>query len=128
VNSISLKERNLTNSSRTPQDFSKPAPRSCFQWRQDLTRPGVETMGLTLFFALCILGVDFMIYALFQWTWGDKRRAIARQVAAHRKAFDKQPRRPFVVPSQETLPGQPRSSSTKSADLFPRTSPKTRIA
>jgi len=85
-------------------------------------------MGLTLFFALCILGVDFMIYALFQWTWGDKRRSIARQVAAHRKAFDKQPRRPFVVPSQETLPGPPRSSSTKSAPLFPRNSPNTRIA
>ncbi len=56
-------------------------------------------MALTVFLALCILGVDFLIYVLFQWTWGDKRRAIARQVAAHRKAFEGQPRRPFLVPS-----------------------------
>ena len=56
-------------------------------------------MALTLFLALCILGVDFLIYVLFQWTWGDKRRAIARQVAAHRKAIEGQPRRPFLIPS-----------------------------
>ena len=56
-------------------------------------------MALTVFLALCILGVDFLIYVLFQWTWGDKRRAIARQVAAHRKALEGQPRRPFLVPS-----------------------------
>lgn len=64
-------------------------------------RPGLETMALTVFFAFCILGVDFMVYVLFQWTYGDKRRAIARQVADHRKAFDAQPRRPFLVPSGE---------------------------
>ena len=56
-------------------------------------------MALTVFLALCILGVDFLIYVLFQWTWGDKRRAIARQVAAHRNALEGQPRRPFLVPS-----------------------------
>jgi hypothetical protein len=64
-------------------------------------RPGLETMGLTVFFAFCILGVDFMVYVLFQWTYGDKRRSIARQVAAHRKMLDAQPRRPFLVPSAE---------------------------
>jgi len=58
-------------------------------------------MALTVFLALCILGVDFLIYVLFQWTWGDKRRAIARQVAAHRKALEGQPRRPFLVPSRK---------------------------
>jgi hypothetical protein len=62
-------------------------------------------MALTVFFAFCILGVDFMIYVLFQWTWGDKRRAIARRVAAHRKAFDVQPQRPFLVPSAKAARG-----------------------
>ena len=56
-------------------------------------------MALTVFLALCILGVDFLIYVLFQWTWGDKRHSIARQVAAHRKALEGQPRQPFLVPS-----------------------------
>jgi len=83
-------------------------------------------MGLTVFFALCILGIDFMIYALFQWTWGDKRRAIARQVAAHRKAFDTQPRRPFLVPSSGAAPARQRSA--KAGYLFPRNSIDKRIA
>jgi hypothetical protein len=73
-------------------------------------------MALTIFFALCILGVDFLIYVLFQWTWGDKRRAIARQVAAHRKAFDAQPRRPFVVPSPKATPAGQRAAA-KQANL-----------
>jgi len=47
--------------------------------------------------------VDFLIYVLFQWTWGDKRRAIARQVAAHRNALEGQPRRPFLVLHQSSL-------------------------
>jgi hypothetical protein len=85
-------------------------------------------MGLTVFFALCILGIDFMIYVLFQWTWGDKRRAIARQVAAHRKAFEAQARRPFLVPSSESAPARQRSASTTAGDLLPRNSHHTRIA
>ncbi len=85
-------------------------------------------MALTLFIALCILGVDFLIYVLFQWTWGDKRRAIARQVAAHRNALEGQPRRPFLVPSRETpSAGQP-SASTSAGELLPRSSRNTRIA
>jgi hypothetical protein len=38
-------------------------------------------MSLTMFLALCVLGLDFMIYALFQWTYGDKRRALARPIS-----------------------------------------------
>jgi hypothetical protein len=41
-------------------------------------------MSFTVFLVLCILGIDFMIYALFQWTYGDKRSAIARRVAAQK--------------------------------------------
>jgi hypothetical protein len=57
---------------------------------------GEGTMSATLFLALCILGIDFMIYALFQWSYGDKRKAIERQVAAHRNAAGES-RRPFLV-------------------------------
>jgi hypothetical protein len=47
-------------------------------------------MSLTVFLALCILGLDFMIYALFQWIYGEKRRAFARQVAARKRARKEQ--------------------------------------
>jgi hypothetical protein len=82
-------------------------------------------MALTVFLALGILGIDFMLYVLFQWTWGDKRRAIARQVASYRKQFDAQARLPFLVPSKETPPA---SQRTKAEALVPRNCPNTRIA
>ncbi len=85
-------------------------------------------MALTVFFALCILGIDFMIYVLFQWTWGDKRRAIARQVAAHRRQFDAQPGRPFLVPSQGTPHASQRIASTDARTRLPRNSSTARIA
>jgi hypothetical protein len=47
-------------------------------------------MTLTAFLTFCILGLDFMIYALFQWTYGEKRRAFARQVAARKRARKEQ--------------------------------------
>jgi hypothetical protein len=39
-------------------------------------------MSLTVFIALCILGLDLLVYVLFQRIYGDKRSAVARQVAA----------------------------------------------
>jgi Flp pilus assembly protein TadB len=35
-------------------------------------------MTLTLFLALSILGLDFLLYTLFQWTYGERRRKRAR--------------------------------------------------
>jgi len=54
-------------------------------------------MSLTVFLALCVLGVDFMIYTLFQWTYGDKRSALARQLALHKSALKEQSPRPVLV-------------------------------
>jgi hypothetical protein len=54
-------------------------------------------MSLNIFLMLCILGIDFMIYVFFQWIYGDKRSAIARQVAACRKTLSEESSRPFVV-------------------------------
>lgn len=59
-------------------------------------------MSLNVFLMLCILGIDFMIYAFFQWVYGDKRSAIARQVAVCRKALNEESSRPFVVNSENT--------------------------
>lgn len=68
-------------------------------------------MSITVFLAVCVLGLDFMIYVLFQWTYGDKRRAIARQVAVQRNALKEQARR-TQVPPQEALFAQPFSRQT----------------
>jgi len=37
-------------------------------------------MSLTVFFALCILGIDFMIYFFFKLVYGEKRRAKRRRL------------------------------------------------
>jgi len=60
-------------------------------------------MSLTVFLALCILGLDFMIYELFQWTYGDKRSALARQLAAHKNVLAQQSPRPVLVAHQRPL-------------------------
>jgi hypothetical protein len=54
-------------------------------------------MSLTVFIAFCVLGLDFLIYVLLQWTYGDKRRAMQKKLAAHRAAMAPAKPRPFVV-------------------------------
>jgi hypothetical protein len=72
-------------------------------------------MSLNIFLMLCILGMDFLLYVLFKWIYGDKRSAIARQVAACREALKEESPRPFLVTSQNTAPGseEPQLSSGK---------------
>ncbi len=50
-------------------------------------------MSFYLFIAVCVLGVDFLLYVLFQWMYGDKRRAIERKLAECQKGWEV---RPFV--------------------------------
>jgi hypothetical protein len=64
-------------------------------------------MSLHIFVAICILSIDFMIYAFFQWTYGDKRSAITRKLVAHKNAVRQQSRRPFLVPPQEIRSAPP---------------------
>lgn len=61
-------------------------------------------MPFSIFVAVSILGLDFIIYVLFKLLYGDKRKAIARRVAAHRNAIEEQPPRPFLVSSREAAP------------------------
>jgi hypothetical protein len=59
-------------------------------------------MSLNIFLIICILGIDFMIYVLFQWIFGDKRKTIARQVALTRQTLCEQSPRLYLVASQHT--------------------------
>jgi hypothetical protein len=56
--------------------------------------------SLNLFITLGILGMDFLIFVLFQWTFGDKRRAMQRKLAAYRQAQEPAGR-PYVVSSHQ---------------------------
>lgn len=60
-------------------------------------------MSVTVFLALCVLGLDFMIYAFFQWTYGDKRAAVARKLATYKKALKEQTPRPVLIAHKKTL-------------------------
>ena len=42
-------------------------------------------MSLSMFLAFCILGCDFLLYVLFQWTYGEKHKNHARRAAARRE-------------------------------------------
>ncbi len=53
-------------------------------------------MSLHVFGTICVLGVDFLIYVLFRWTYADKRRAWAKKLAEQRKAMRAESSRPLV--------------------------------
>jgi hypothetical protein len=42
-------------------------------------------MSFTLFMALCILGCDFLIYILYQWAFGERRRTLMRRATSRRR-------------------------------------------
>jgi hypothetical protein len=81
-------------------------------------------MSATLFLALCILGCDFLLYALFQWTYGERRRGIAPRSARPKSAIHPPDARPFLVSSRgsavggvERLPNRgPRTSKEEGRD------------
>jgi hypothetical protein len=93
-------------------------------------------MGLTVFFALCILGLDFMIYVLFKLTYGNKRSVVARRVAAQREAARAESSGLYLVPARKNVPAQqePENSAGSPAPdngsrkPFPRNSSTKRIA
>jgi hypothetical protein len=61
-------------------------------------------MSITVFIAACVLGVDFLIYVLFQWTFADKRSALQKKLAQQRQALQIEPARPFLVSSRKAGP------------------------
>lgn len=98
-------------------------------------------MSLTVFLALCILGLDFMIYFLFKLFFGDQRSRIARRVAAQRKAAQAEAARAeasglIFVPAEKFAPkpqetdrsAVPRASGPKPHKPFSGSSYTTLIA
>lgn len=59
-------------------------------------------MSATVFLAICILGCDFLLYALFQWTYGEKRRGLSRRSRTPKTAMDTPDARPFLVASRKS--------------------------
>jgi hypothetical protein len=55
-------------------------------------------MSVTVFLAFCILGCDFLLYVLYQFTYGEKRRGLSRRSKAPKHAAMNEPdARPFLV-------------------------------
>jgi|SRR4029077_3352905 len=63
-------------------------------------------MSATVFLAICILGCDFLLYFLFQWTYGEKRRGLSRRSRAPKGAVDQPDPRPFLVSSRRSSAGR----------------------
>jgi hypothetical protein len=42
-------------------------------------------MSLTVFLAICILGCDLLLYILFQWIYGEKRRERSCRLATRHR-------------------------------------------
>jgi hypothetical protein len=59
-------------------------------------------MSATLFLAFCILGCDFLLYVLFQWTYGERRRGFSRRSKARKTAINQPDPRPFLVAARRS--------------------------
>jgi hypothetical protein len=62
-------------------------------------------MSATLFLAFCILGCDFILYFLFQWTYGEKRRGLSRRTRKPMSPLNQPDARPFLIASRKTATG-----------------------
>jgi hypothetical protein len=82
--------KSLTNRSGLPDD-----PRRTIDF----------VMSLSVFLAICVLACDFMIYAFFQWTFGEKHRQRKRRYGSPRIARNTSIKiaasRAYLVVSQE---------------------------
>jgi len=52
-------------------------------------------MSATVFLAICILGCDALLYFLFQWTYGEKLRGLARRSKSHLRCANSQKSQPI---------------------------------
>lgn len=72
----------------------------------DVPRRTIDfVMSLNVFLAVSVLACDFMIYAFFQWTFGEKYRQRKRRYGSQRIATNTSIKiaasRPYLVASQE---------------------------
>ncbi len=62
-------------------------------------------MSATLLLAICILGCDFLLYVLYQWTYGERRRGLARRSGARQTHMNQPDPRPFLISSRQNAVG-----------------------
>lgn len=67
-------------------------------------------MSATLFLAFCVLGCDFLLYALFEWTYGEKRRRLSGRSRAPKPPMNQPNPQPFLVSSRPAGMGGVRQS------------------
>jgi|SRR5215469_10815312 len=65
-------------------------------------------MTLKLFLAICILGLDVLIYVLFHWTLGEKGRTSRRRPKANRRLETGRKTDPVALPADRQV-GQKRA-------------------
>jgi hypothetical protein len=62
-------------------------------------------MSATIFLAFCVLGCDFLLYVLYQFTYGEKHRGLSRRSALPKSAMNQPDARPFLVASRRSAGG-----------------------
>jgi len=62
-------------------------------------------MSATIFLAICILGCDFLLYVLYQWNYGERRRGLSRRPRALRTTVEQQNVEPFLAASRKRAAG-----------------------
>ena len=77
-------------------------------------------MSATLFLAFCILGCDFLLYFLFQWTYGERRRGLTRRSRAPKGAMNQPDARPFLIASRKGASGGGRQVQSRSRQIVAR--------
>lgn len=62
-------------------------------------------MSATVFLAICILGCDALLYFLFQWTYGEKRRGLVPRIGSRHRTANPQKSQPIeFVPARRKTP------------------------
>jgi len=57
-------------------------------------------MSFNIFIVLCVLGCDVLIYVLYQWVLGEKRRARLHREVSRQRAEAAQRTQPFLAATQ----------------------------
>src|SRR5271165_4074922 len=58
-------------------------------------------MSATVFLAICILGCDFLLYFLYQWTYGEKHRGLSRRSVRPKVGVNQPDARPFLIAARK---------------------------
>lgn len=60
--------------------------------------------SFTLFITLCVPGCDFLIYVLYEWAFGERRRTLMRKAASRRRVDELQSLQPRSLSTRQNSP------------------------